>query len=201
MDHRDTRCRARARACTRRGAGATLRTGPSRSTSQPRAFPDRLNDVSATAIDQLPLAVAMRESAWLFPAAGAVHLAGVALLVGAVAAFDLRVLGVNTRVPVDHLARHLLPLAVAALALIVPTGLAMFAAKASDLLASRLFTIKMGLLFAHLVNAVLFHTGPYRSCAAWQVGVPAPVAAKLCALTSLVGWLAVLACGRFLALE
>ena len=201
MDHRDTRCRARARACTRRGAGATLGAGPSRSTSQPRAFPDRVNDVSATAIDQLPLAVAMRESAWLFPAAGAVHLAGVALLVGAVAAFDLRVLGVNTRVPVEHLARHLLPLAVAALVLIVPSGLAMFAAKASDLLASRLFTIKMGLLFAHLVNAVLFHTGPYRSWAAWRVGVPAPAAAKLCALVSLVGWLAVLACGRFLALE
>ena len=160
-----------------------------------------MNEVRAIAIDQLPLAVAMRESTWLFPAASAVHLAGVALLVGAVVAFDLRVLGVSPRVPVEHLARHLLPLAVAALVLIVPTGLAMFAAKASDLLASRLFTIKMGLLFAHLVNAVLFHAGPYRSSRTWQVDVPAPAAAKACALASLVGWLAVLACGRFLALE
>ena len=147
-------------------------------------------------IDTMPFAVALRDSPLALAAVRALHLLGVVLLAGPVIAFDLRVLGVNRSLPVEHLARHLLPIAVVSIALIVPTGLAMFAVYASDLLSSRAFIIKILLVFAGGALAVLFHTGPYRGVQAWSTAMKAPLAARACALASVIGWLIVLALGQ-----
>lgn len=153
-----------------------------------------LGSVEATAF-----ARAMREWLWLYPAVEVVHIVGIALLVGSAILFDLRILGLNRRIPVEHLARHLLPVAVAALVLIVPSGLAMFSAHASEFITQRTFLIKMLLLFAAAHNAVFFHLIPYRGVGAWSTGVPAPPAAKISALVSIAIWIGVIACGRLLA--
>ena len=54
------------------------------------------------------LAVAMRQWLWLYPIVEIVHILGFVVLVGSVAMFDLRLLGVSPRLPVSALARHLL---------------------------------------------------------------------------------------------
>jgi hypothetical protein len=151
------------------------------------------------AIEALPVARAMRESLWLYPGVEVVHLVGIAILVGGVLLFDLRVLGVSKRLPVDALARHLLPWSAGALLLIVPSGLLMFVAHAGDLVASRLFLLKMLLLMLAGTNALAFHLGPFRSAGAWAVNAPAPAAARLQALASMAIWITVIACGRLLA--
>lgn len=145
------------------------------------------------------LAQAMRGGLWLYPVVETVHILGFVILVGAVAMFDLRVLGCARGLPVDALGRHLLPWAVASLALVVPAGLMLFSAHPQDFLGNRVFLFKLGLIALAGVNALLFHLGPYRTVAAWNSGVAAPAAARAHALASLALWIAVIGCGRFLA--
>ena len=150
-------------------------------------------------IEALPIARFLRETWWAFPAVEIVHIVGFVILLGAVVMFDLRVLGLSRSISVRALARHLLPWSWAALLLIVPSGLLMFMARASELVASGVFQWKMGLLLAAFGNAAWFLTGPYQSVKHWDTGVGAPLLAQLSVALSLVLWLGVLACGRLMA--
>jgi hypothetical protein len=87
------------------------------------------------------LADAMRTSLWLYPIVEIFHIAGFTLLVGAVAMFDLRVLGWSRLLPVEALGRFLLPWSAAGLLLIVPAGLMMFSAHPHDFAGNRVFLL------------------------------------------------------------
>ena len=145
----------------------------------------------------LPLAQAMREHAWLYPIVETLHIIGFAVLVGAVAMFDLRVLGFGRQLPVKALARHLLPWSAGSMLLVLPTGLLLFVADPLALLANRVFLLKLALIAVAGLNALAFHAGPYRRAEAWPQR--APGRAILHALLSLGLWIAVIACGRLLA--
>lgn len=153
----------------------------------------------ANVIEGLAIAKAMRENLWLYPAVEIVHIVGFVILVGSVVMFDLRVLGITRQISVRALARHLLPWSVAALALIVPTGLMMFSAHAEDFITNRAFLVKMGLLLAAGINAAMFHTGPYQTVALWDTHATAPWVARASVTLSIAIWLAIIACGRLLA--
>lgn len=150
-------------------------------------------------VEALPIARAMREWLWLYPAVEIAHILGFIVLVGSVVMFDLRVLGLSRRIPVRALARHLLPWSWGALLVIVPTGLAMFSAHAADFLGNRAFQLKMALLLAAGMNAAWFHTGPYQTVKDWDVDLPAPLAARASVVFSLLAWIGVVSCGRLLA--
>lgn len=151
------------------------------------------------ALEEGSFAAAMRDSIWLYPAVQTMHIIGFVILVGAVIMFDLRVLGVSKRVPVRMLAHHLLPWAVAALVLIVPTGFLMFSADATSLITNRAFVVKMVLLILAATNAAAFHLGALRNVERWDLGVAAPPIARLHAAVSLIVWLGVITCGRMIA--
>lgn len=146
-----------------------------------------------------PLSQAMRGSLWLYPVVETVHIAGFAVLVGAVALFDLRVLGCARTLPVRALGRHLLRWALASLLLVLPAGALLFASQPQEFLANPVFKLKLALLAAAGLNAASFHAGAYRSVAAWDTGRPAPPLARLQAALSLLLWLAIITCGRMLA--
>jgi hypothetical protein len=150
-------------------------------------------------IEQSPLAAAMRQDLWLYPAVEILHIWGFVVLVGSIAMLDLRLLGLSRGVSVRGLSRHLLPWTLGALLVIVPTGLLMFIAHAGDFVSNRAFALKLGLIFAAGVNAVAFHLGPFRTVGAWDTGAPPPAAARLHAALSLLIWMSVIACGRLLA--
>lgn len=145
------------------------------------------------------LAGAMKHSLWLYPIVEIVHIAGFALLVGAVAAFDLRLLGFARSTSIRALERSLLPWAWLALLLIVPSGVAMFSTHAVDFAGNPAFRVKLLLLLAAGMNALLFHASVFRSVSAWDQHVPTPRAAKTSALVSLAIWIGVIACGRLIA--
>ena len=145
----------------------------------------------------LPLAQAMREHAWLYPIVETLHIIGFTVLVGAVAMFDLRVLGFGRQLPVKALGRHLLPWSAGSMLLVLPTGLLLFVADPLALLANRVFLLKLALIAVAGLNALAFHAGPYRRAEAWPQR--APGRAILHALLSLGLWIAVIACGRLLA--
>jgi hypothetical protein len=150
-------------------------------------------------LEGLAFAQAMRDIPLLYAAVAIAHIAGLAVLVGAALLFDLRLLGLSRGISVRALWRHLMPWSMAALLVIVPTGLAMFAANAGDLIESRVFQVKMALLLTAGMNAAIFHTGPYQSVASWDTRACAPWGARLCAALSMVLWLSIIACGRLLS--
>lgn len=151
------------------------------------------------AIEATPLGVAMRQWLWLYPSVEIVHLVGIALLFGSIAVLDLRLLGLSREVPVRRLAAHVLPWTLGSFLLIVPSGLAMFVAHATDLISNPAFVVKMVVLMLAGTNAAVFHAGVFRSAANWDVNVMPPPAARLSAAASLLLWIVVIACGRLLA--
>jgi hypothetical protein len=151
------------------------------------------------AIEMSALGVAMRQSLWLYPIVEIVHLTGIALLFGSIAMLDLRLLGLSRQVPVRRLAAHILPWSAGAFALIVPSGLMMFAAHAGDFIQSDVFALKICLILAAGANAGLLHAGAMRRAADWDVARLPPAPARLAAGLSLALWVSVIACGRLLA--
>jgi hypothetical protein len=142
---------------------------------------------------------AMRQWLWLYPSVEIVHIAGIALLVGSIAILDLRLLGLSRSLPVRRLAAHILPWSIASFALIIPSGLAMFVAHASDLMSNPVFVVKICLILLAGANAGLLHAGALRSADRWDVDVMPPPAARAAAAASLLLWISVIACGRLLA--
>ena len=156
-------------------------------------------DAILRVVEQNPLAVAMRGELWLYPAVEVLHITGFVILVGSVVMFDLRLLGLSPGLSARALARHLLPWSLAALLVIVPTGLLMFSAHAGDFVNNRAFLIKLTLLMLAATNAAAFHAGVFRSSAQWDRDCTVPAGAKLHALASLALWLGVITCGRLIA--
>ena len=145
------------------------------------------------------LGVAMRQWLLLYPIVEIVHIAGIVVLVGAAAMFDLRLLGVSRRLPVRAMAAHLLPWARAGLAIVAPTGALMFVAHATEMAANPAFRFKLLFIAAALANAGAFHRWPFRSVSRWDVEAPSPLTARFAAVASLTLWSGVIACGRLLA--
>jgi hypothetical protein len=150
-------------------------------------------------IEQSALATAMRQELWLYPSIEILHIFGFVTLVGSIAMLDLRLLGLSRQIPVRALAGHLLPWTFGALIVIVPTGLMMFVAHASDFISNTAFVLKLSLIFGAGLNAAVFHMGPYRTVGQWDTAIATPTAAKFHAMVSLLIWMGVISCGRLLA--
>lgn len=141
-------------------------------------------------LSALPPVAAMQASTLVYGIVKAIHLFGVALLVGTLFAFDLRVFGVASHLEAKDLAKFLLPSSLLSLVLIFPSGVALFAANHAELLTSSLFAAKMGLLLINATLAVVFLSGPMKGADGWYDG--APISARLIAGASLLSWGAVL---------
>jgi hypothetical protein len=149
------------------------------------------------ALEASALGAFARESVWLYPAASVGHILGLALLLGAIVAFDLRVLGAARAVPLRAAAGLLLPLARLGLAIQVATGVVMLAADATHLAVNPAFRAKAALLALALINVVAFHALAGRGLAALE---PAPGGVlRLSAAASLGLWAGVASLGRFIA--
>ena len=99
-----------------------------------------------TALEATPLAVALKQSAWMYAAVMAGHLLGTALLLGAIVPLDLRLLGFWSRMPTGPLIRVLVPTAAVGLALALLTGAVLFTVDAVAYAADSLFQAKLVLI-------------------------------------------------------
>jgi hypothetical protein len=145
------------------------------------------------------LAIAMRQWLWLYPTVEIVHIVGFVVLVGAAFMFDLRLLGLSRALAVSAMAGHLLRWARLALVLVVPSGVLMFMAHATEMLDNPAFQLKLSLIAAAFLNAGIFHRWPFRAVGDWDTELPAPPAARAAGVLSLLLWTGVIACGRLLA--
>ena len=144
------------------------------------------------ALQRSALAQALRGSLWLYPAVETLHIVGLALLVGAIAVFDARVVRAGPGLDLDGWARGVLPLARAGFALAVAMGLLLFTAEATAYAANPAFRAKLVLIALALANIAMFHL------LARRVGRPT-VPLRATAAASLALWLLVLVCGRLIA--
>ncbi len=143
----------------------------------------------AAAVQASEVAVLLRQSRWTYPAVNALHVLGVALLVGAIAPMDLRLIGVwRGDVPVRTVVRLLRPVAAFGAALAVATGALLFAVQATDYVALPLFFAKIGLVALGLVHA-LMNPGIVEASRGRQ---------RRAGVMSLAIWVVVLAFGRLL---
>jgi hypothetical protein len=145
------------------------------------------------------LGEAMRKSAWMYPIVEIVHIVGFVVLVGSVVMFDLRVLGLGRGLAVTALARHLLRWAWGGLLLVVPAGVMMVSAHATEFTTNPAFLLKLGLIATAAANMVFFHLVPYRSVGIWDNGGNAPGSARASAALSILIWIGVISCGRLIA--
>nr|WP_300999494.1 hypothetical protein [Halomonas sp.] len=145
-----------------------------------------------TSLDETALAEWVRLSRWGYAAINTLHVLGIGLLIGAIIALDLRLLGWHKRLPLSELGRLLQPVAVVGLLLAMASGALLFLADPSGYAAMPLFLLKMTLIALAIVNALLLNLGPGLANAT-------PRRLLVAATLSLLSWPAVLLAGRMLA--
>ncbi len=146
-----------------------------------------------------PVAVFVREAAWAYPLLETVHLVGLALVVGPILAFDLRLLGWHRDLAVDRLAAHLLPLVLTGIVGNLVSGGLLFASDAVEFAANPALQVKLALIVVAVLNALWFQSRVFPDHYAWRQGTPAPAAARVAAAVSIAVWLMVLTAGRMMA--
>jgi len=134
---------------------------------------------------------ALKTNDWAYPAFEAMHVLGIALLLGNLVALEMRVFGRAAAIPVQPFARLSLTIALAGFGLAACTGLLMFSTRPGELLANDYFLAKMGLLVAAGCNALVFHL---RGSLRRLDGL-----ARAQMLLSTAIWIAVVFCGRWIA--
>ena len=148
------------------------------------------------AVEASAVATALRGSTWAYPLVNAGHIVGVALLFGAIAPVDLRLLGAWRNVPVAVFLRVLVPVSLAGLGLAALCGGLLFVTDARDYAASGLFRAKMAMLAVGLANAAALHALRRRHDPE-IAGRPVP-GRRLFAAASLAAWLSVIVLGRLI---
>jgi len=134
---------------------------------------------------------ALQSSAWAYPTLEALHVLGIALLVGNLVALEVRVFGGAAAVPVAPLARLSLTIALLGFVLAASSGLLMFGTRPGELLANRYFLSKMALLALAGANALWFHgRASLRRL---------DTLARAQMLLSTALWVAAVFCGRWIA--
>ena len=154
-------------------------------------------------LEESALAELVGRSAWLYPMVEIVHVVGFVIFVGCILVFDLRILGLLRRLPVEDAVGHLTRWARWSLVLVAPSGLLLFAVEATTLAGNPAFRWKLALMALATANAVLFHRVTWRRAdggrhPAWSGEAPLPVPARLAAVASMLFWFLVLASGTFI---
>ena len=140
---------------------------------------------------------ALRESLWVFPIVETIHVLAITLLAGTIAILDLRLLGVVFRGErVTTVARQVLPFVWTGFAILVPTGLMLFAAEAAKSYGNPAFRIKLVLLLLAGLNPLIYYRIVYKRIAEWDTLPRTPFAARMAAGLSLTLWTAIIAAGR-----
>ncbi len=137
---------------------------------------------------------AVAESVWAFPILEAVHLLGLCMLGGAVLVVDLRLLGAGlTGQSVARLSRYARPWLVAALVVMVLTGVPLFLSEAIKAYYNTSFWVKM----CTLPVALTFTFAVRERVARREDPVPDALG-RLVGAVSLALWFTVAAAGRWI---
>ena len=152
-------------------------------------------------LEATPVAQLVKDTPWGFQVLAAIHIMGVALSVGTLVWFDLRLLGVampGCRLSVLY--RQLLPWSGIGFLVMVATGLLLFAGTATASYVNVYFRIKLVALALAAGNALVYHRITARSIVRWDALPHPPFGARMAGMVSIVLWMSVVIAGRIISL-
>jgi hypothetical protein len=147
-----------------------------------------------------PLSVYLQNVKSLIPVLQSVHLVAMAVVLSSCAIVDLRLLGVISKdQTLTAVARRFLRPTWVALALMLLTGTILIVAEPARSLTAFPFQLKVMLILA----AVAVTAGQQHFVSAnapgWDTALALPPAARIAAAVSILLWLAIIVCGRWIA--
>jgi hypothetical protein len=142
----------------------------------------------------------IRESTWAEPIIETIHVLTLTVFLGFVIVLDLRLLDlILLRTRVSAIFSQLNPWLFGSFAIMLLTGLSLFAGDPVLFYGTIFFKLKMLMLLAAALNVVVFNLTLGRSLMQWDARATTPRGAKVTGLLSLVLWVSVVACGRGIA--
>ena len=145
------------------------------------------------------LADNIRENDLLFPLIESVHVLSICLVVGSILVVDLRLLGLASfDRSVSRVTRGILPLTWCAFVVAVASGSLLFISNATKYLGNGYFIAKIFLICAAGLNMAIFHGISAKDLPRWENEARLPLPARLAGGVSILLWVAVVACGRWI---
>jgi uncharacterized protein DUF6644 len=139
----------------------------------------------------------IRESIWLFPIVETTHVLALALSVGVLVWFDLRLMGWGMKhEPVSQIHKQVMPFAFVGFAIMMLTGVLLFWSEAEKCYLSGFFRLKVLFLVLAALNAGIFELGTKKSIEDWDKYPVPPPKARMAGLISILSWTAVIVAGR-----
>jgi uncharacterized membrane protein len=145
------------------------------------------------------LADNIRENDLPFPFIESVHVLSICLVVGSILAVDLRLLGLaSIHRSVSRVTHGILPLTWCAFVVAVASGGLLFISNATKYLGNGFFIAKLCLIGAAGLNMAIFHAISAKDLPRWENETRLPLPARLAGGLSILLWVAVVACGRWI---
>jgi hypothetical protein len=142
----------------------------------------------------------IRESTWGEPILETIHVLTLTVFLGFVILLDLRLLDLALRqTRVSTVFARLNPWLFGAFAIMLTTGVSLFAGDPVLFYGTIFFKLKMIMLLGAVLNVIAFNLTLGRRLPQWDDQLSTPRGAKITGLLSLALWIAVVACGRGIA--
>lgn len=152
-----------------------------------------------TALGDSALGMRIAQDPVLFPWIELVHVVAITTVFGAILIVDLRMMGVAGRdYPLLALNRSLVRLTWVAFVLAAISGTLLFISNPVSYYGNSYFRAKMLLMLAAGINMAIFHFWTMRRASEWDAQPHPPVTVRAAGLISLLLWLTVIACGRWI---
>ncbi len=151
-------------------------------------------------IESSDVAMMISQSRGWFPALEMIHVTATTFVFGMIAVVDLRLLGLIARgSAVSDLYRDVIPLTWGAFVVAATTGILLFMSQAVAYSVNVAFQMKFAVLALIALNMLAFRRFVYPGIAQWDCTAAIPLRARLAGAISLVGWIAVVSCARWIA--
>jgi hypothetical protein len=142
----------------------------------------------------------IRESGYTYPMILSTHLAAICIFGGLILMTDLRILGLAMKeVPVSDVVKQLRVWKQIGFVIMVTMGLLLATSEMDKYYGNPYFQMKICLLLLVGVHAIVFHRSVYGNTEAIDRALHMPGVAKLAAITSIVLWIGIASCGRWIA--
>src|SRR5665213_3078121 len=144
--------------------------------------------VFATWLNDTPLSMFLQaQGAFANGAVETLHLFGMALLLGTIGVFDLRILGLARTIPLTALHR-LIPWGVLGFAMNLVTGSLFVIEQPHQYLFDPAFRVKVVLILIAGLNVLLFYGTAFRELKATPAGANVPIRGRVITGISLTAW-------------
>jgi Family of unknown function (DUF6644) len=150
-------------------------------------------------LQNTPVAMTVAQNPWAFPTIESMHVLAITFVVGSIAIVDLRLLGLAGRdQKITRMTSEILPWTWGVFGIAVIAGSLMFSSNAVKYFDNVAFRMKFTLMLLAGVNMMAFQFITFRSVAKWDETAATPLAVKLAGAFSLLLWIGVVACGRWI---